>query len=212
MALVKATLQQSLVILFNAMKNDTSGDPSIFANGLASAVVAYVATGIVSTTDGGTVTGGTYAGAGTGTLTVTTACASQIITACNYMYSQKDNESFDGNAYFAEKLGEALASQAEGGTVSCTVTGTLTPPSGTPITPYPGVSTGSISVSSSSLVQSLKSTFSEMWNKREQEGFDGDAELAKTLASSIDSMYKNGSISTDGQGNIAGSSGTGTIS
>ena len=51
-----------------------------------------------------------------------------------------------------------------------------------------------------------------MYNQREQEGFDGNKEFAKELANELNSFYTSGTISTDGQGNIAGSSGSGTIS
>ena len=41
---------------------------------------------------------------------------------------------------------------------------------------------------------------------------DGNKEFAKELANEINSFYTSGTISTDGQGNIAGSSGSGAIS
>ena len=40
---------------------------------------------------------------------------------------------------------------------------------------------------------------------------DGNKELAKELADEINSFYTSGTISTDGQGNIDGSSGSGSI-
>ena len=41
---------------------------------------------------------------------------------------------------------------------------------------------------------------------------DGNKEFAKDLANEINSFYTSSTISTDGQGNIAGSSGSGSIS
>ena len=41
---------------------------------------------------------------------------------------------------------------------------------------------------------------------------DGNKEFAKELANEINSFYTSGTISTDGQGNIAGSSGSGAVS
>ena len=41
---------------------------------------------------------------------------------------------------------------------------------------------------------------------------DGNKEFAKELANEINSFYTSGTISTDDQGNIAGSSGSGAIS
>lgn len=212
MALVKSILKNSLLSIFNTMKNSSDSDPSFFANGLASSVVTYVASGAVSTTDAGTVTGGEFTGAGTGALVLSSApCAQEIISACNYMYAHREDESFSGEAYLAEKLSSALKEQAESGMVTTTVTGTLTPPSGTPVT-YGGIATGSISVSNTSLTSKLKDLFSRMYNNRESDTYNGDEDFADTLASQIDSMYKSGSITTDGEGNILGSSGSGTIS
>ena len=41
---------------------------------------------------------------------------------------------------------------------------------------------------------------------------DGNKEFAKELANELNSFYTSGTISTDDQGNIAGSSGSGAIS
>ena len=41
---------------------------------------------------------------------------------------------------------------------------------------------------------------------------DGNKEFAKELANEINSFYTSGTISPDGQGNIAGSYGSGSIS
>ena len=69
MAFSKSTLQTDILTVFNNMGSDATNDD--FANGLANAVVAFVGTGQVSTTDAGTVPGGAFSGGGTGTLSVT---------------------------------------------------------------------------------------------------------------------------------------------
>ena len=129
MALVKATLQSALEILFSSMSDNATNKD--FADGIANAVVAFVSTGTVSTTDTGTVTGGVFAGSGTGTITVTANGCSKIIQdACSYMLNKTDDKTFDGEAYLATELGKAFKKMSDDATVITTVSGTLTTPSG----------------------------------------------------------------------------------
>ena len=207
MAFNKAKLQSDFEAVFNSM---TDGNEDTFPNGISAAVVTFVSGGVVSTTDAGTVSGGTYAGNGTGKLTVTaSACAAIIKKACTAMKTMTSG----GDNYLAEEMGKGFKKMADDGVVTTTVTGVLTPPSpATPISPYGGTAKGTISCSETTLVTKLKALFQKMYNQREQEGFDGDKEFAKVLANEINSFYTSGTISTDGQGNIAGSSGSGSIS
>ena len=207
MAFNKAKLQSDFEAVFESM---TDGNEDTFPNGISAAVVTFVSGGVVSTTDGGTVSGGTYAGSGTGKLTVTaSACAAIIKAACTAMKTMTSG----GDNYLAEEMGKGFKKMADDGVVTTTVTGTLTPPSpATPISPYGGAAKGTISCSEANLVTKLKALFQKMYNQREQEGFDGNKEFAKVLANEINSFYTSGTISTDGQGNIAGSSGSGAIS
>ena len=207
MALNKAQLQSDFEAVFESM---TDGNEDTFPNGISAAVVTFVSGGVVSTTDAGTVSGGTYAGSGTGQLTVTaSACAVIIKKACTAMKTMTSG----GNDYLAEEMGKGFKKMADDGVVTTTVTGVLTPPSpATPISPYGGAAKGTISCSETALVAKLKALFQKMYNQREQEGFDGNKEFAKVLANEINSFYTSGKISTDGQGNIAGSSGSGAIS
>lgn len=207
MALNKAQLQSDFEDVFESM---TDGNEDTFPNGISAAVVTFVSGGVVSTTDAGTVSGGTYAGSGTGKLTVTaSACAEIIKKACTAMKTMTSG----GNDYLAEEMGKGFRKMADDGVVITTVTGVLTPPPpATPVSPYGGAAKGSISCSEATLVSKLKALFQKMYNQREQEGFDGNKEFAKVLATEINSFYTSGTISTDGQGNIAGSSGSGAIS
>ena len=207
MAFNKAKLQSDFEAVFESM---TDGNEDTFPNGISAAVVTFVSGGVVSTTDGGTVSGGTYAGSGTGKLTVTaSACAAIIKKACTTMKTMTSG----GDNYLAEEMGKGFKKMADDGVVTTTVTGTLTPPPpATPISPYGGAAKGTISCSETTLVAKLKALFQKMYNQREQEGFDGNKEFAKVLANEINSFYTSGTISTDGQGNIAGSSGSGAIS
>lgn len=207
MAFVTETLQLALYSVFNSMKD---GNVTTFSNGISNAIVTFVSTGSVTTVDSGTVTGGTFGGSGRGVLSVTaTSCASIIKSACDTM---KDMSS-GGDDYFAQKLGEGVKKIAEEGTVTTTVTGVLTPPPpATPITPYGGRASGSISCSEISLVTALKELFKEMYNKKDDKTYDGNLEFAKKLATEINSFWASGTISTEGSGNIEGSEGSGSIS
>lgn len=207
MAFNKAKLQSDFEAVFELM---TDGNEDTFPNGISVAVVTFVSGGVVSTIDAGTVTGGTYSGSGTGKLTVTaSACAAIIKAACTAMKTMTSG----GDDYLAEEMGKGFKKMADDGVVTTTVTGVLTPPPpATPISPYGGAAKGTISCSETTLVAKLKALFQKMYNQREQEGFDGNKEFAKELANEINSFYTSGTISTDGQGNIAGSSGSGSIS
>ena len=208
MAFSKSTLQTDILTVFNNMGSNATNDD--FANGLANAVVAFVGTGQVSTTDGGTVPGGAFSGGGTGTLSVTaTNCAKIIKDACEEM----KNMTSGGNNYLAEELGKAFKKMADEGTVTTTVTGTLTPPSPSPsITPYGGSATGSISCNSTAMVQALKILFSNMYTHAGEDDYNGNLEFAKELATQLNNFWTSGRISTSGEGNIEGSSGSGSIS
>ena len=207
MALNKAQLQSDFEDVFESM---TDGNEDTFPNGISNAVVTFVSGGQVSTQDAGTVTGGTYAGSGTGKLTVTaSACAAIIKAACTAMKTMTSG----GDDYLAEEMGKGFKKMADDGVVTTTVTGVLTPPlPATPISPYGGAAKGSISCSEATLVSKLKLLFKKMYNQREEEGFDGNKEFAKELANEINSFYTSGTISTQGQGNIEGSTGSGSIS
>jgi len=208
MAFSKSTLQTDILTVFNNMGSNATNDD--FANGLANAVVAFVRTGQVSTTDEGTVPGGAFSGGGTGTLSVTaTNCAKIIKDACEEM----NNMSSGGSNYLAEELGKAFKKMADEGTVTTTVTGTLTPPSPSPsITPYGGSATGSISCNSTAMVQALKILFSNMYTHAGEDDYNGNLEFAKELATQLNNFWTSGRISTSGEGNIEGSSGSGSIS
>lgn len=207
MAFNKAKLQSDIEDVFESM---TDGNEDTFPNGISNAVVTFVSSGVVSTIDAGTVTGGTYSGSGTGNLTVTSSvCAAIIKAACTAMKTMTSG----GDNYLAEEMGKGFKKMADDGVVITTVTGVLTPPPpATPISPYGGAAKGTISCSEIALVTKLKALFQKMYNQREQEDFDGNKEFAKELANEINSFYTSGTISTDGQGNIAGSSGSGSIS
>lgn len=206
MAFVKKDLKDAISAVFSSM--GSSGDNSVFYNGITNAVVAFVLTGDVSTQDEGTVSAGAFSGSGSGKLTVTaTKCAKTIKDACDLM-----KDSAHGNDFLAEEIGKGIQQMADDGTVATTVTGECVTPQGSTISPYGGSAKGSISCDSSSLVASLKDVFRQMWNNKSVEGYDGNAEFASVLADAVYAFWTNGEVSTNGEGNIEGSTGTGTIS
>ena len=205
MAFVINDLKDDIKAVFDSM---TDGDNSVFANGIANAVVTFVGTGDVSTTDGGTVPGGVFAGSGSGKLSVTaTKCAKTIKDACDAMNTMSSGM----DDYLAEKIGEGIQQMADDGVVTTTVTGTLTPPSSPPVTPYGGSATGSISCNSASLISDLKDVFATMWDNRGTSGYDGDTAFAQGLAQAVNDFWTSGAVSTNGEGNIEGSQGSGSI-
>lgn len=206
MAFNKLVLQNDVKAVFDSM---TDGDDWVFANGIANAVVAFVGTGVVSTSDAGGVTAGAFTGSGKGSLSVSpTLCAKIIKDACDYM---KNLES-GGNDYLSEQIGAGIQRMADDGVVTTTVTGEVVTPSGSTISPYGGTAKGDITCVSSPLISALKAVFAQMWDNRSVAGYDGNLELAKEFADKVDAFWKNGVISTSGQGNIAGSVGSGSIS
>lgn len=205
MALDSETLQSTLYTLFSSMNDGLS---ETFANGIASAVVTFVSTGTVNTVDAGTVTGGTFAGSGNGTLTVTpTELASTLISACNTMKNMTEG----GDDFLAEQIGKGLKQMADNGKVNTTVKGTLTAPNGA-TSAMSGSAQGSIKCDSTSLVKALKSLFKDMYDNKEDKSYDGNMEFAKKLASEIKTFFTSGVITTDGLVNLAGSKGSGKLS
>lgn len=127
------------------------------------------------------------------------------------MLEHAKDEGFNGSDYLATELGGAVQLMADEGKVETDVKGTVTPPSGS-TSPLNGKAKGGISVSTTSLVSKLKSTFNSMWSSRADEDFDGNAVFASAFASQVDLLYKAGVISTDGQEALSGASGAGNIS
>lgn len=229
MALDSEKLSSDILSVFNSMKDraqSTTNPPTDtdFSNGISNAVVTYISKGEISTNDSGKIPTGTYTGGkGKGKLTVTaTNCAKIILDACielNKQYEEEESEEEESEEdkkdynYLAEEIGKALKKMADEGTVATTVTGgTMTPPSGQAVTGYGGSAEGTISCNSTSLVSNLKTVFSEMGRRREENNFDGNKYLADELADNIHSFWTSGTVSTNGIGNLEGSSGSGSIS
>lgn len=222
MALNKSSLQSDFEAVFSDMLETENATDEYFAKGISEALVSYISGGQVATTDSGQLTAGTYAGSGSGKLTVEsgcdeedssdwTGCAKKILDACKYMIEHAKDEGFNGSDYLATELGGAVQLMADEGKVETEVKGTVTTPSGSTST-LNGKAEGKISVETATLIKTLKATFSLMWTSRSLQGFDGNAVFASAFASQVDLLYQAGAISTDGQEDLTGVKGVGNIS
>lgn len=210
MAFNVQTLQTAF---YNVFHNMTSGDITEFSDGIANAIVDFVDTGKVETVDTGTISAGAYAGKGEkqGGLSVTPDnCASIIKTACEKMWTDRDSGDY-GSDYLAEEIGKAIKKMADDGEVNTDVKGQVTPPGSSPQT-LNGKAKGTITCSETALVAGLKKVFSDMWEDRNGEGYDGNLKFAEKLASEVNSFWTSGVINTQGQGELEGSVGVGSIS
>ena len=214
MAFVVQTLQDDLYSVFHNM---TSGDITEFSNGIANAIVDFVSTGKVTTTDAGDISAGVYAGKGEGSLSVQASgdakdpgCADIIKTACEKMWTDRNSGDY-GSDYLAEEIGKAVKKMADDGEVNTDVKGQVTPPGSSPQT-LNGKAKGTITCSETALIAGLKKVFSDMWEDRNGEGYDGNLKFAEKLASEVNSFWTSGVINTNGQGELEGSVGVGSIS
>jgi len=220
MALNKAKLKTDIKKVFSDMKAENAPD-TLFASGISSAIVTFVKGCSISTVDAGTVSGGVYSGSSTGSgasnmIISATDCQNTIQSACNEMkkkrQTQAEYEQY-GNDYLAEEIGKGIKQMSDAIQINLVSSGTLTPPSGPVVSPYGGANNGGINCSGKDiLVAGLKLTMRQMYSNREVQGFDGDDVLAGSIADLVNTFYTTGIVNTNGEGNIAGATGTGSIS
>ncbi|MBR4397040.1 MAG: hypothetical protein IKS93_04220 [Methanobrevibacter sp.] len=205
MALEPTVLKTTLLTCFKTMTSDTD-----FSNGIANACSIYCGTASISTNDAGAVSGGAFAGTGTGTgiICVPTIAFGYISAACVLMPTLGDA----ADNYLADQLAIGLHSMVSAGTITTAVTGILTPPPPATPTPYGGAATGKIICSYTALAQGLKDCFESMRNPPEGSTKDGDELFAEKLSELFTDYLTAGTVSTNGQGNLAGSVGNGTVS
>ena len=206
MALVKSTLKTSLINVFNTMEDDSD-----FCEGIANAIKSYAEAGSVVTVDSGTVSGGAFVGSGNGHISLN---ASDMYTPmkskCAQMKENYAQSGYNGDNELADAFGSSLDTMTgKSNIVSTNVSGTVTTPSGAS-SALSGTAKGTISCNSTSLVSGLKQVFYDM--KTNHSSSYDDTYLAGKIADFVDAYFKAGSISTNGQGALSGSAGTGTIS
>lgn len=214
MAFDKTSLENDIKQVFLDMKDaGEEATDEMFAKGLTQACKDFGESGSVATVDAGTVSSGVFAGSGSGTLELPSVSTSSgmgkiILDACTAMKTMNSG----ADDYLATQIGAGLDSMTLAGVVKTDVTGTTTSPQGASVPPTSGKAEGTITCVSSSLVNGLKSVFSSMFSKRNEEGFNGDEYFAEQMANYVDAYFKAGIIATAGKEALSGTVGSGTIS
>lgn len=210
MALNKKKLASDIKAIFRAMKDNYDkegydGDDEL-AKGLAKAFKDYGETGSITTTDGGTVSAGSFAGSGSGSLSLDDS--DSYATLKKAFKAMKDDNKDDN--YMAKQIKASLDDMyGASDTVATTVKGVITPPSpATPITVTGASGKGTITISFSSVESGLKSFFALMKNIENKKT---DDDLADQIAKLVDTAVKTGVVNTNDEGKIEGASGVGTI-
>ena len=210
MALNKKKLASDIKAIFRAMKDNYDkegydGDDEL-AKGLAKAFKDYGETGSITTTDGGTVSAGSFVGSGSGSLSLDDSDSYSTLKDA-FKAMKEDNK--DDN-YMAEQIKVSLDDMyGSSDIVGTTVNGVITPPSpATPITVTGASGKGTITISFSPVESGLKVFFALMKNIENKKT---DDDLADQIANLVDTAVKTGIVNTDDEGKIAGASGVGTI-
>lgn len=209
MALDKSDLSADILEVFNSMKDNYKtegydGDKE-FCEGLGKAFKDFGESGSISTTDAGTVSAGTFAGTGTGSLSLdSTETIKTLKSAVKAM--KEDGEDDD---YLAGQIKKALQDMYDASDiVSTTVNGSITTSSGS-VTIEGASGKGTIKCDFSSVESGLKTFFALMKNI---DNGKTDSDLANKIADLVYSAVKSGVVSTNDEGEIEGASGAGTIS
>ena len=210
MALNKKKLASDIKAIFRAMKDNYDkegydGDDEL-AKGLAKAFKDYGETGSITTTDGGDVSAGSFAGSGSGSLSLDDS--DSYATLKKAFKAMKDDNKDDN--YMAEQIKVSLDDMyGASDIVETTVNGVITPPSpATPITVTGASGKGTITISFSSVKSGLKAFFALMKNIENKKT---DDDLADQIANLVDTAVKTGIVNTNDEGQIEGASGVGTI-
>lgn len=213
MALDKDKLSQDILtalrrMLDNYKKEGYDGDKD-FAESLAKAFKDYGESGQVITADTGTVSSGAFTGAGQGHLELSDSDTYSTIYKATVQ--MKNNGKDD--AYLAEQIKKSLEDMYNAkGIVKTSVNGAIATPSGSSVTVSGAEGEGEIQCDYSSVVDDIKSLFKAMYDNYKTEGYNGDEEFAKGLASIVHSTVSSGTVSTKDKGEISGASGSGNIS
>ncbi len=206
MALSKDTLKSDILAVFQSM---TDGDNKKLSEGLSEALKDFLENGEPSTTDIGAVAGGSFSGASTsGSLTAdNTACEEIIYAATQSMQSMTAG----GDNILADGIASGLQALVLSTECDTDVSGTLTPPP--PATPSPMTGkahggSGCFVCDTTAVASGLKAFFPLMSPMTS----GGDEAFAESLATLFYTCVLNGVLTTQGTGNLSGTTGTGTIS
>jgi hypothetical protein len=184
MALVPATAQAAFLVIFTAMDAmlDGAGDAYQAAE-MAAVIKTYILSGTAATVDSGVVPAGTYAGSGTGTMTVDAdILEADLYTTFTTAYSNDELA-----AHIATDIDKACKADK---TVSTQSSGIVTTGSGA-VSPLSGSGEGKFTGDKTKIEKLLKTCFSEM-NRMES---GGNAHYAAQLAAGLTDYLKAGKIS-----------------
>lgn len=201
MALVVSTLQSSLLATFLAMDDITDGSGDRYmADNVAANIKDYILTGDTSTTDAGAAPAGSYAGSGSGKMTIDdSALADDLYLTFTAGY---DDDGLASN--MAKDIDKACS---EDDIISETSTGSVTTPAGVS-SPFSGPAKGKFSGSKATIETKLKACFRGMNSMTS----GGNAFFAQELAAAVDSYLKNGSVSVTLKPPFSSGSGGGSLS
>jgi hypothetical protein len=197
MSLVVSVLEGALKTVFN----DMSGDDRKFSDAFAAAVKDYAESGHIATVDTGTVSAGVFAGAGSGSVTLTASDCADIVYAGTQAMSGTG-----GNDVLAAKMAEGVDAMIANGSVGTGVSGACTPPSGPAFT-LSGSAEGAMAGVPAPMEAAFFSAFEAM-NAMSEGNNDY---MAARCAAAIDGYLTGAAVSTEGQGALAGSAGAGKM-
>lgn len=201
MSLNQNELENNLISIF---RNMTDGDDGYFAREVSAAIAGYAESGVVATTDAGAISQGAFVGSGNGSASVDPSiCESIVLAACKAMAKMTAG----GDDYLASQLAVGIDSMMSAGTVNTSVKGTVTPPNGTAFT-----TAGTAKGTFTGVMTTLQSGFSAAFNAMAGMTSGGDEYLARQMATVITAYLKAGIIAAQGQANLEGSIGAGSMS
>lgn len=204
MSLNKDTLKNGLITVFNQMNLRSSEGIEYFASQVSQQVADYIKSGSVTTTDSGPISAGSFTGSGTGSVKADSATCEAVLLVALYAMMQMP---VGGDDYLATELARGIHTMAtESKKVETSVKGTAT--SGTTVTTVTGTAKGEFSGTQSTLRSAFIAAFMAMGSMYA----GGNEYLADEIAKAVTTYLKNGTISTQGEGVLSGSSGSGSIS
>ena len=192
------TLQTSILNAFLAMNDMTSGGDTYCANELAKAIDVFIKTGVVSTTDSGTVSGAEYSGHGTGSMSI------NVTSLESDLYDAFTAENLT-NDTLADGIATAVHDACTASnTIKTSTSGTIKTSSGS--SSYSGTGKGTFSGTKATISKALKTAFESMNSLTS----GGNEVFAAALATSISAYFLAGSVSVTLDTPIVGS-GSGKI-
>lgn len=199
MSLNVADLKDALYDAFTTMQDDAD-----LAKKLSAAIADYAESGDITTTDSGQISAGTFAGSGSGKISVdSSVCENIIVAATDSMKSMVSG----GDILFAAQIAAGIDAMMADGTVKTDVLGTATPPP--PATPFPmggkAEKKGGFVGVSATIQAAMAACFPVMLGMTE----GGDDFFAAQLATAVTAYLKAGIITTNGTGALLGSTGSG---